>query len=368
MTTLIRLVLAVCLYLTVCNSLSANSKVELLKQLEKVAGVYKNESRSNGLKLEKTVLITGCNHGFINHLLNFKCFADRLGFKFLVIAMDERAHQYITANTTMDSYLMTGGAVGEVTGHSTEFRSRQFNLITARKKEAVHDILKLGYDVVFSDTDVAMVRDPLPYMLRTNVDYVHSLNYMCTVGETWDFHKSKIEGNTGFYFVRSNNNTIKLWADAFAAAPKFPRLDDQAIFWRVIRESDDPPVLPIGRCRHYNSANDLASMYQYRTHKRFLISCMLDTCAFSSGMISRVYEPELTYETLMANLKTLNESLVTLHANYLSGNRKKMLRMKEYGFWLSHTDENGQHVCAVYKPHALPTASAATTATTAPAK
>lgn len=39
-------------------------------------------------------------------------------------------------------------------------------------------------------------------------------------GETWDFHKSKIEGNTGFYFVRSNNNTIKLWADAFAAAPK----------------------------------------------------------------------------------------------------------------------------------------------------
>jgi hypothetical protein len=39
-------------------------------------------------------------------------------------------------------------------------------------------------------------------------------------GDTWDFHKSKIEGNTGFYFVRSNNNTIKLWADAYAAAPK----------------------------------------------------------------------------------------------------------------------------------------------------
>jgi hypothetical protein len=39
-------------------------------------------------------------------------------------------------------------------------------------------------------------------------------------GEAWDFHKSKVEGNTGFYFVRSNNNTVKLWADAFAAAPK----------------------------------------------------------------------------------------------------------------------------------------------------
>ena len=64
--------------------------------------------------------------------------------------------------------------------------------------------------------------------------------------EPWDFHKSKIEGNTGFYFVRSNNNTIKLWEAAFAAAPRYPRLDDQAVFWKVIRSSFDPPVLPLG--------------------------------------------------------------------------------------------------------------------------
>ena len=38
--------------------------------------------------------------------------------------------------------------------------------------------------------------------------------------EKWDFHKSKVEGNTGFYFVRSNNNTVQLWANAYAAAPK----------------------------------------------------------------------------------------------------------------------------------------------------
>eukprot|EP01036_Dinobryon_divergens_P028204 gene28204-37108_t len=120
----------------------------------------------------------------------------------------------------MSAYHMVGGAVGEVTTDPQKFRSKQFNLITARKKEAVHDILKLGYNVLFSDTDVAMIRDPLPYMLWENVDYVHSLNYWCNVGEKWDFHKSKVEGNTGFYFVRSNNNTVQLWANAYAAAPK----------------------------------------------------------------------------------------------------------------------------------------------------
>ena len=66
-----------------------------------------------------------------------------------------------------------------VTSDSVTFRSKQFNLITARKKEAVHDILVLGYDVLFSDTDVAMLRDPLPYLLWKNVDYVHSLNAVC---------------------------------------------------------------------------------------------------------------------------------------------------------------------------------------------
>lgn len=172
--------LLVCLILFTIECINAvPDREELKRQLEKVAGIYKDPTKSKGL--EKTVLITGCNHGFVNHLHNFKCFADRLGMKFLVMAMDKQAHHYITHNTTMNSYLMVGGAVGDVTGASTEFRSKQFNLITARKKEAVHDILQLGYDVLFSDTDVAMLRDPLPYMNRINVDYAHSLNYMCTV-------------------------------------------------------------------------------------------------------------------------------------------------------------------------------------------
>ncbi len=158
----------------------AADKTELLSMLNKVAGVYTDEKRIT-YDLKKTVLVTGCNYGFINHLQNFKCFADRLGMKFLVIAMDKQAHSYITQNTTMNSYLMGEGVVGEVTGVSTTFRSKDFNLITAKKKEAVHDILSLGFNVVFSDTDVAMIRDPIPYMMWKNVDYVHSLNNMCKV-------------------------------------------------------------------------------------------------------------------------------------------------------------------------------------------
>ncbi len=277
----------------VASVISVTNKDELLKLLNRVAGVYTDPSKGPiGVDLSKTVLITGCNHGFLNHLHNFKCFADRLGMKFLVIAMDHKAHQHLSINTSMVSYEMSSDAAGQsVTGESQEFRSKQFNLITARKKEAVHDILSLGFDVLFSDTDVAMIRDPLPYMLFNNVDYVHSLNYMCKLNEPWDFRRSKIEGNTGFYFVRSNTNTIKLWSDAFAAAPKYPKLDDQAIFWKVIRESVNPTINPLDKCKHMPAPTAAAG----KGGVPVLTTCMIDTCVFSSGMLSRVYIPELTY-------------------------------------------------------------------------
>jgi hypothetical protein len=165
------------------NVMFGNNSVEteleaLLTQVTKAAGVYVDPLRQKGF--EKTVVVTGCNYGFLNHLHNFKCFADRLGIKFLVVSMDQQTHSYLTNHTTMISYYTGAGKVGEVGTGSVEFRSKEFNILTAKKKEAVHDILRLGYNVLFSDTDVVWVQDPFPYVLWTNVDYVHSVNAICT--------------------------------------------------------------------------------------------------------------------------------------------------------------------------------------------
>lgn len=73
-----------------------------------------------------------------------------------------------------------------------------------------------------------------------------------------------------------------------------PALDDQAVFWKLIRRSADPAVLPLDKCRHFNSAQDLQDR-QTKSGGQYLVSCVLDTCSFSSGMLSRVYVPEFTY-------------------------------------------------------------------------
>lgn len=44
--------------------------------------------------------------------------------------------------------------------------------------------------------------------------------------------------------------------------------------------------------------------------------------------------------------------MVTLHANYISGNKKKMSRMKEHGFWLADIQEDGHtYTCQPYVPY-----------------
>ena len=160
---------------------------------------------------------------------------------------------------------------------------------------------------------------------------------------TWDFRKSnKEEGNTGFYYVKSNERTIKLWEDAYKAVPKFAGLDDQAVFWRVIRQSVDPQIEPIGDCRHFSHHNEINAIP--------LVTCVLDPCVFSSGMLSRVWVPEYTYEALLQNLAKRNETFCAVHANYLKGNKPKQQRMEEYGFWLA-TKHPHKHVKQEIQTH-----------------
>ncbi len=160
---------------------SIKSNHDLIKKLDQVKGVYEDPFKAKQMGVENTVLITACNYGFINHLYNFDCFMKRLKMKYLVFAMDKQAYEYLKVNTTINVYNMNNLDGSEVTSLPQLFRSKQFNIITAKKKEAVHDVMLLGYDVLFSDTDVAVVRDPFPYMVWKNVDYVHSLNAMCQV-------------------------------------------------------------------------------------------------------------------------------------------------------------------------------------------
>lgn len=149
----------------------------LLKKLHEVAGVYKDESKRKGL--EKTVIITTSNYGYLNHLHNFKCFADRLDIRFLVLAMDIRLKNYLAEHTNMVSYLLRAGAVGNVTSNASSWQSMDYYTVVNKKTEAVYTVLSHGFDLLFAEVDIAIVRDPFPYLNYPDMHYIHSVNLFC---------------------------------------------------------------------------------------------------------------------------------------------------------------------------------------------
>jgi homoaconitase/3-isopropylmalate dehydratase large subunit len=112
---------------------------------------------------------------------------DRIGFKVLLIAFDEKTHHYVQNHmngTRFGSELISyhwRGVKGDdaVTEEATTFRTKQFNLMSNHKLESVLAIMEAGYDVIFTDVDIAIARDPIPFLIWDNVDYVHSVNKIC---------------------------------------------------------------------------------------------------------------------------------------------------------------------------------------------
>lgn len=152
----------------------------LTTALSKAAGVYIDPASNKlGVDMSHTVLVTGCNYAYLHFLHNLKCFVDSLGLKVLVFALDKRAHEYISSNMGPNMYSVFVGGLEEVGEGVSVFATHQFHVLTTRKKESVLSVMELGYDAVFVDTDIAVLRDPMPYLLWKNVDYVHSLNHIC---------------------------------------------------------------------------------------------------------------------------------------------------------------------------------------------
>jgi hypothetical protein len=161
----------------ISQPLRLNRPTLLASTLKRATGVYQNPLHNPNMN--KTVIITASNYGYLDFLHNFKCFTDRLKLKVLVLSMDSKIHVHVEhkMNSTFSSFYCHGNQT--ITEDLATFRSTQFNLITHTKTKAIIAIMTLGYDVIFIDSDIALIRDPVSYLVWRNVDYAFSHNKIC---------------------------------------------------------------------------------------------------------------------------------------------------------------------------------------------
>lgn len=144
--------------------------------LEKAAGVYIDQSKSQqGLNLAKTVIVTAANFGYLNQIFNYRCYMERMKWKYLILSLDKNASEVLEADAlNLISYRAWEDGQ-EAATDSSYFREPIFNFITLRKIELAYRIMKSGYDIIFMDSDITVINDFVP--LLANYDDMYDLMY-----------------------------------------------------------------------------------------------------------------------------------------------------------------------------------------------
>jgi hypothetical protein len=224
------------------------------ESVAKYAGVYQDPTVAP--EFQNTILVTAANFNYITVLENWECSARKLGLKWLVVAMDQKMFDSRTEGVMLATHTEAGkGRMG--------FRSAGFNKISCGKMDAVYHILdELGYNVVFSDPDAVLARDPFKHQLGKlaaggQCDYIYQLNGMFRSTLTPDTHAnlhivggenngnvvggSHRESNTGLYFARASSAPLmQVFKNTLERCDADTTVDDQTHFWRQY-SSIDPP-------------------------------------------------------------------------------------------------------------------------------
>jgi hypothetical protein len=165
------------------DSSQLSKRSEFRGVVEQMAGYYTDEKRAPELK--KTILMAGINYSYRDFYHNFKCFADRLGIKFLPVALDQQIYRYLHDVVKTPTFLMPDiPGRDKVPTSASGFGGKPFNLIGCRKLEAVAGALTLGYNVIFSDVDIAVLSDPIDHLFfpgkQSNKQAINnSILYIC---------------------------------------------------------------------------------------------------------------------------------------------------------------------------------------------
>mmetsp|Transcript_27516 Transcript_27516/g.64135 ORF Transcript_27516/g.64135 Transcript_27516/m.64135 type:complete len:366 (+) Transcript_27516:34-1131(+) len=197
------------------------------------AGLYRDKTAH--IEFKEVVLLTAANFAYLDFLANWECYAERLGLDWVAIALDPQAYAKLDPTRTLQ-------ASGETSAVSMEFRSKTFNIMALNSLTSVLNVMKLGFDVVFSDTDNVFLSDPfragisLGDLIREQkYDYIYQLNWPgprpYTRGQEID------EGNTGFYYAslrRKPKSMNRLWEATLQEALRHQHLDGQTNFWKAV--------------------------------------------------------------------------------------------------------------------------------------
>lgn len=260
-----------------------------------------------------TVVISALNYGYRSMMMNWVCNMRYLNLtNFVIAALDEDLYLYAQTRglpTYFENSILKGVDEHSLNSEAS-YGSVLFKKVTKMKTRVVVRILKLGYNVVWTDCDIIWYRNPLEYLWGLGADLAIQSNAP-------DKEASNARGriNSGFYLARSNAKTITAFERVIVHATR-SRKSEQPCFYDILCGTEGQNTVGTDRCQY----GDVSVV-------------LLDRSLYPNGNTKSIWKsPPGTILRHFPNL-------YILHNNWIVGVDSKYSRMKDHGLVLYSEEE-----------------------------
>eukprot|EP00944_MAST-04C_sp_MAST-4C-sp1_P002761 g2761.t1 len=282
---------------------------------------YKNVSFqqfAKSLVRNNTLMISFINWPLIQHFLNHFCHLKKLNLAqhHLLFAMDRKVHFFLNSlNKNINVWpAYFSHDTGELGDHGNEEQlhgSPAFAQLSKAKFVFTFAIIRLGINVIYSDVDVAILRDVFMIFDRPNNMITKEKDMVFLSDSLLDEDSIGVPFQylcTGFFWVRSSIAVMNVIKEImrYQFHPKNVYRDDQI------------------------AAN--AILYNYRRGHPAVRVDTFDPLLFPNGYT-------FFHEQLIQQLNVLTKPFV-VHANYILTHRVKRFHMQVHGLWLVKAKKN----------------------------
>ncbi|KAK6925430.1 Nucleotide-diphospho-sugar transferase, partial [Dillenia turbinata] len=152
----------------------------------------------------------------------------------VVVALDLKAYQRCLTRHPHCYFLTTEGIDFS---NEAQFMTSTYLSMMWRRIDFLRSVLEMGYNYVFSDTDIIWFRDPFPW-------FFPDADFQIACDKFYGNPNDKgNRPNGGFKFVRSNKRTIEFYKFWYGSRDKFPGIHDQDVLNKI---KFDPYIDTIG--------------------------------------------------------------------------------------------------------------------------
>ena len=197
------------------------------------------------LAINKTVIMTAATYAYRDIVMSFACNLKKLGItNFVVAALDKSLYKYLYVRGLPVYYADIAKTLTEKEKHlrkaiengECSFGSTCFRTLTKLKSRSLLLVLKMGYNVIWSDTDIVWFKNPVPYLLDLTKQYSNSSGLLLAQSNEPDAKVAMNDIrriNSGFYLAISSETTIKYF-EMIVEHAMITKLSEQPSFYEVL--------------------------------------------------------------------------------------------------------------------------------------